>query len=106
MKPKHHPFLRRSLALAASSAFLLMGSAHGQTYYFDVNGTTCGSGVVNAGSYDWHGAFWADDNSGTATTGTKCWGATGNSVVFASTADVGSNSYTVTLPGSSVGRLG
>ena len=99
MKPKIHPFLRHSLALAASSALLSMGAAHGQTYYFDVNDTAAGSGVHDTGSYDWHGAFWADDNTGTATTSTKGWGATGNSVVFASTADVGSNSYTVTLPG-------
>jgi len=99
MKPKVHPFLRHSLALAVCASILAMSSAHGQTHYFDVNGTTAGSGVADAGSYDWHGAFWADDNTGIATTSNKGWGATGNSVVFASTADIVSNSYTVTLPG-------
>ncbi len=99
MKPKAHPFLRHTLALAACSTILSMGSAHGQTFYFDVNDTAAGAGIAEAGSYDWHGAFWADDNTGTSVTSTRGWGATGNSVVFAATADVGANSYTVTLPG-------
>jgi autotransporter-associated beta strand protein len=80
-----------------------LGSAttKGQTYHFDVNDTAAGSGVADTGTYDWHGAFWDNgENTGTAATGTKGWGATGNSVVFAATADVGANSYTVTLPGS------
>ena len=97
MKSKSNPLLRYSLVLAAS--VISAATAYGQTYYFDVNDTTAGSGVTDAGSYDWHGAFWADDNTGIATTSTKGWGATGNNVVLASTADVGSNSYTVTLPG-------
>ena len=98
---KTNPFLLHSLALAASSALFSTGSASGQTYYFDVNDTSAGSGVADTGTYDWHGAFWdSGENTGTAATGTTGWGATGNSVVFAATADVGANSYTVTLPGS------
>ena len=97
MKPKNNPFLHHPLALAAS-LLMCATTAHAQTYYFDVNGTTAGSGIVNTGVYDWTGANWADDNTGTATTSTKNW-SSGNSVVFASTADVGANSYTVTLPG-------
>ena len=88
------------LPIFASAAIISAATAYGQTYYFDVNDTTAGSGVAEAGSYDWQGAFWADGNTGTATTSTKGWGDTGYNVVFVSTADVGSNNYTVTLPGS------
>ena len=95
MKPRFHS---RLSILTIATAFLSMGAAHGQTYYFDVNGATSGSGIVDTGVYGWTGSNWADDNTGTATTSTKNW-SSGNSVVFASTADVGANSYTVTLPG-------
>src|SRR4029078_3086938 len=32
--------------------------------YFDVNGTTTGSGVVPGGSYTWEGTNWNNNNAG------------------------------------------
>jgi autotransporter-associated beta strand protein len=77
MKTKPHatPFLRPAIALAA---ILLISLAHGQsgpyTLYFDLNGTTSGSGVTNNSNTVWWSAVstvkqWAvNDGSGTAET--------------------------------------
>ena len=76
MKTKPHvtPFLRPAIALAA---ILLIRLAHGQapyTLYFDLNGTTAGSGVTANSTTTWYSAVssvnqWAvDDGSGTAST--------------------------------------
>ncbi len=101
MKSKTNLFIRHSLALVASSAILSMGSAHGQTFYFDVNDTAAGSGIAEAGSYDWQGTFWDNgENNGTAATSAQTWANGSNAnAVFVSTADAGSTNYTVTLPG-------
>ena len=100
LKSKSNPFLRRSLVTAAAD-ILCIGSAYGQTYYFDVNDTTVGSGVAEAGSYNWQGAFWDNgENTGDAGTSTRTWANGSNAnAVFVSTADAGSTNYTVTLPG-------
>ena len=54
MKPKSNPFLRYSLAIAASSAFLSMGSAQAATYDWD--GDT-NSNFTNGAN--WVGGSWA-----------------------------------------------
>ena len=56
MKSKINPFLRRSLALAASSVFLSMGSAHAATYNWDgdtSNDFTTPSNWVENGWTQW-----------------------------------------------------
>ena len=78
MKTKKHvtPFLRPAIALAA---ILRLSLAHGAasgpyTLYFDLNGTTAGSGVTNNSNTVWWSALqninqWAiGDGSGTAVT--------------------------------------
>lgn len=71
------------LANTASAAFL---------QYFDINGTTAGSGVVNGGSYSWEGTSWASNSAGT--TISFPW-AEGNLAEFSAGSDA-TGSYTVT----------
>jgi autotransporter-associated beta strand protein len=49
---------------------LLANRAQAVTHrYFDVNGTTAGSGVTNGTTYAWESSFWnSNDNSGTTAT--------------------------------------
>src|SRR3954465_11679887 len=42
------------------------------TRYFDVNGTTAGSGVVTGTTYDWDGLFW-NNNDAAGTTAPTSW---------------------------------
>ncbi len=121
MKPKSNPYFRPSLqtqfATTASSkrsarvlnlglagtiaALLATQSARAaSTYYFDVNGTTAGSGVTNAGSYSWAGAYWDNgQDTGTAATQIQNWSSGANNAVFVATADAGSDAFTVSLAG-------
>jgi hypothetical protein len=60
--------------------------------YFDVNGTTAGSGVVNGGSYSWEGTTWSSNSAGT--TISFPW-TEGNRAIFSAGNDA-TGSYSVT----------
>ena len=99
MKPTRNPFIRPAhLALAATLAFSLSLGGTANARVFDINSTTSGFGVADAGSYDWLGTnLWntatdATGDAGTAATGN--W-ATGVSAFFVG-AGAGTN-YTVRL---------
>ncbi|HET6249135.1 MAG TPA: autotransporter-associated beta strand repeat-containing protein, partial [Tepidisphaeraceae bacterium] len=79
----------------------MASSARATSYYFDVNGTAPGSGVVDGGSYTWtSGNNWATDNTGTSATTPGSWGGgTSNSATFVSTGDAGTDTFTITLVG-------
>ena len=71
------------------------------TSYFDVNGTSTGSGVVAGGTYTWEAANWASDGQGG--NGSQAW-ISGNTAVFAADQDStgtysspNTNAYTVNL---------
>ena len=79
--------------LISLSLALLSNSASAQNYYFDVNGTTSGSGVANGGSYSWDGVNWDTNSLGTGPT-LFSWPA-GQFARFNGGAS--GNSYTVTV---------
>lgn len=65
-------------------------------YYFDVNGTTAGSGVVDGGSYSWENAVW-NNNNAAGSAATFNW-VDGNSFPeFAAGTDANGKGYTVTV---------
>jgi fibronectin-binding autotransporter adhesin len=69
------------------------------TRYFDVNGTTAGSGVVTGTTYDWDGLFW-NNNDAAGTTAPTSWdpqSATGDFAKFAAGTDANGKTYTVNL---------
>ncbi len=72
---------------------LASNSANAQNYFFDVNGTTSGSGVANGGSYSWDGVNWDTNSAGTGPT-LFSWPA-GQFARF--NGGVSGNSYTVTV---------
>src|SRR5262245_52175432 len=83
--------------------FLATGSLQIQTgfaathRYFDVNGTTSGSGVTAGGSYSWEGSFWNNNNAaGTASTAAWPDSAGGDFARFSAGSDAAGKSYTVT----------
>jgi len=96
LKPKSHCPFRLSLAAAFAFSLSLGGNANAKM--FDINGTTSGFGVADAGSYDWLGTdLWnsatdATGDDGTAATAT--W--TSGSSAFFVGAGAGTN-YTVRL---------
>jgi autotransporter-associated beta strand protein len=61
--------------------------------YFDINGTTTGSGVATGGSYSWESAFWDGTSGGT---GAAINFVEGDFARFAAGTDAGSKSYTIT----------
>jgi fibronectin-binding autotransporter adhesin len=87
------------LAVAGAASLLWAGRAHGNVYYFDVNGATAGSGVTNGGSYNWTDANWTTDSTGSSATTNPGWGGAGNDAVFVAGTDGGAAAFTVTLPG-------
>jgi autotransporter-associated beta strand protein len=77
---------------------LLATQAQATNRYFDVNGTTTGSGVTAAGSYSWESAFWNNNNAsgGAATT---AW-TEGDFPRFSAGGDTNGKTYTVTASAS------
>jgi autotransporter-associated beta strand protein len=68
--------------------------AQAATTYFDVNGTTTGSGVSAGGSYSWESNFWnANDPNGT--TATTAW-TEGDFPRFSAGTDANGLTYTIT----------
>lgn len=76
-------------------------AAQGADFYFDVNGSSPGSGVANGGSYAWSGAFWSTATDGTTATGTL---PTRNTSYFSAGVD-GAGSFTVTGATSETGSV-
>lgn len=76
------------LALVAASAI------QAQTLYFDRNGTTSGSGVVNGSSYNWNSNFWSTNVNGTSSTSGWTAGAIAN---FSAGTDAATLSYTANI---------
>jgi autotransporter-associated beta strand protein len=68
--------------------------AYAATRYFDVNGTTTGSGVTAGGSYSWEGNFW-NTNDANGTTATTAW-TEGDFIRFSAGTDGAGKTYTVT----------
>ena len=66
MKPKSHPFLRRSLALTASSAFLTTGPLLAATYNWEGDTSADFTGAANWVENAW--TQWDDYRFGTAVT--------------------------------------
>ena len=79
----------------ASFVILLANRAQATHYFFDVNGTTAGSGVTNNGSYTWEGTNW-NANSAGSTTAPIAWPDGANFPEFAAGTDAGSSNYTIT----------
>jgi len=72
---------------------------YGVTRYFDVNGTTAGSGVVTGTTYDFDGLFW-NNNDTAGTTAPPTWdpqSATGDFAKFSAGTDANGKTYTVNL---------
>ncbi|HVT29621.1 MAG TPA: autotransporter-associated beta strand repeat-containing protein [Lacipirellulaceae bacterium] len=63
-------------------------------YFFDVNGTNGGSGVVDGGSYSWESAVWNSSSNGTGTP--INWPDGNNFPEFAAGSDANGKSYTIT----------
>jgi fibronectin-binding autotransporter adhesin len=87
------PFLA-ALSAAVIGIGLLSRQAHAAYEYFDLNGTTAGSGVANGGSYTWEGSNWNTNNlSGTSST--HSW-VEGDIAVFSAGTDANGDAYTIT----------
>ena len=86
----------RIVALSAVSATvgLVANQAQATNRYFDINGTTAGSGVAAAGAYSWESAFW-NNNDATGTTATTAW-TEGDFPRFSAGTDGNTKTYTVT----------
>jgi len=56
----------KSRFLGAALGLVYCSAALAQSYYYDINGTTTGSGVSNGGSYVWNttDSFWNTDSTG------------------------------------------
>jgi autotransporter-associated beta strand protein len=74
---------------------LLATGAQATHYYFDVNGTAAGSGVVDGGSYSWEGSNWNTAASGT-TTAPTLWPDGANFARFSAGTDANNKAFTVT----------
>lgn len=96
--PMNKKLISRSLlgSLALAGLMLVNGSANAADAYFDVNGTTAGSGVVGAGSYgDWTTATeWSTSSVGTAVT--TAW-TSDDDAIFAAGTDSAGLTYTINL---------
>ena len=81
--------------MLASAIALCVSTAQAANYYFDVNGTTSGSGIVEGASYD---VSIITTNWGTTTDGTATTAAlpSNNSVYFSAGSDAAGLNYTVT----------
>lgn len=74
---------------------LLSNRAQAFHQYFDVNGTTSGSGAVDGGTYTWEGTNWNNNNAaGTATT--IAWTEGAQFARFSAGTDGNNKSYTIT----------
>jgi autotransporter-associated beta strand protein len=83
------------------AALLIIGTDHvvpraatAATRYFDVNGTTTGSGVAANGSYSWEGNFW-NANISAGTGATTAW-TDGDTPIFSAGTDGSGLTYTIT----------
>jgi autotransporter-associated beta strand protein len=89
----------QSVCLAALSVAGLFGlpanRAQATHYFFDVNGTTAGSGVASNGSYSWDGSSWNITAAGNSTA-PIAWPDGANFPEFAAGTDAGALNYTVT----------
>jgi autotransporter-associated beta strand protein len=74
---------------------LLSSSAQAFHQYFDLNGTTAGSGVIDGGSYTWEGAKW-NNNNAAGTAATIAWSEGAQFARFAAGTDANFSNYTVT----------
>ncbi|MBC8039510.1 MAG: hypothetical protein H7Y06_03125, partial [Opitutaceae bacterium] len=83
--------------------FLLcaLPAARAADYYFDVNGATAGSGVIEGGSYAWSGALWSAVTDGTGVTGVL---PTRNTAYFSAGVD-GGTAFTLTGATSETGSI-
>jgi autotransporter-associated beta strand protein len=91
--------LRQSTYLAVLCLVSLVGllTNRGQAthYYFDLNGTTTGSGVTDGGSYTWEGTRWNVTAAGNSTS-PIAWPEGNNFPEFAAGTDAGGSNYTIT----------
>src|SRR4051812_537228 len=69
--------------------------AHATHFYFDLNGTTTGSGITDGGSYTWEGIKWNSNLNGN-TTAPIAWTEGNNFPQFAAGTDALSSNYTIT----------
>ena len=79
--------------LVTGIVYFLTLRAPSATRYFDVNGTTSGSGVTAGGSYSWEGSFWNANN--TAGTGTTSAWTESDVPIFSAGSDGAGNTYTI-----------
>lgn len=101
MKPAHLP--------SAIAAWQLLSfiPLHAADYFFDVNGTTAGSGVVDGSSHAAGGSIWNTLADGTGTiTGTVGTAFRGHTLVFSAGTDAAGASYTMTGFGTSYQMTG
>jgi autotransporter-associated beta strand protein len=89
-----HSTYRAALAIIGL-VVCLSGNARAVHEYFDINGTTTGSGVTNGGSYSWEGTNWNTTAAGT-TTAPTLWPEGANFVRFSAGTDGTDKSYTIT----------
>ncbi len=75
-------------------AGILANKSQAATRYFDVNGTTTGSGVAAGGSYSWEGNFW-NNNIANGTGATSAW-TDGDFPRFSAGTDGNTRTYTIT----------
>lgn len=73
----------------------LANHAQATHYYFDLNGTTTGSGVTAGGSYTWEGTKW-NSNANGVTTSPIAWPDGNNFPEFAAGTDANDSNYTIT----------
>src|SRR5689334_13250568 len=91
------PLIQTCLAalFLACALGLLVNDAQATHYYFDLNGTTTGSGVTDGGSYTWEGTKWNSNANGN-TTSPIAWPDGNNFPEFAAGTDAGGSNYTIT----------
>lgn len=81
------------VVLCTLNFMVIRGQVQAATQYFDINGTTAGSGVANNGSYSWESPFWTTDSTGASATGN--W-IEANFPSFSAGSDANGKTYTVT----------
>src|SRR5206468_1467777 len=84
-----------ALTLMGAVFGLLADNAQAVNQYFDVNGTTTGSGATTAGPFTWEGNNWNTDTTGVAAP--AAWTDVGNFPIFAAGADAAATNYTVNV---------
>lgn len=94
---RHSPMFRRRAHLAALAVvgLVVLLANHGQAAnrYFDVNGTTTGSGVTAGSNYSWENNFW-NANIAAGTGATTSW-TEGDFPIFSAGSDGAGLTYTV-----------